>query len=214
MLRCLGLVSLIFALTTTGCATMESGNGESGSPGAGLGKVLGGIIGKSSEKKTEPSSFDATAGGAAGESVRDYMDQQEKELHQTLALLEGTTLQRVENNLAVTLQSDIFFDMDSSDIREDTAGKLDHIAGLLQKYSHTRVEIGGYTDSTGSEEHNLQLSQRRAQAVAAALTTRGVAAERITTRGFGESGPVASNATDTGRQKNRRVTLFIIPKAM
>lgn len=192
---------------------MDPDGGESGSTGTGLGKVLGAILGKPCEKYTEESSFDAGAGEIPGEPVRDYMDQQEKELHQTLALLEGTTVQRVENNLAVTFESDLFFNVDSSEIKKDTADKLDHIAGLLQKYPHTRVEIGGYTDSTGSEKYNLQLSEQRAKAVATVLISKGVAVERITTRGFGESGPVASNATEMGRRKNRRVTLFIIPEA-
>ncbi|NLI80790.1 MAG: OmpA family protein [Deltaproteobacteria bacterium] len=208
MVRCLSLIGLIFGLLAAGCANMESGNGETGTAERGFVRALAGIRGGAAEKSHASSPSGPTSG-----SVSQYMDRQEKEFHQRLALVEGTSVQRVENNLAVTFESDLFFDAESFEIKEDGVVELDYIAALLCKYPQTAIEIGGYTDSTGSESHNLQLSQQRAEAVAKVLQAKGVDAGRISTRGFGESGPVASNATEAGRQKNRRITLFIIPRS-
>jgi outer membrane protein OmpA-like peptidoglycan-associated protein len=85
------------------------------------------------------------------------------------------------------------------------------VADLLRRYPETRVEISSYTDSSGSEQQNLALSQQRAQAVAELLAQKGIDPSRIEYRGYGETNFVASNATENGRQLNRRITLVIIP---
>ncbi len=87
---------------------------------------------------------------------------------------------------------------------------VDRLANFLQKYPDRNVLIEGHTDSVGRAEYNMGLSQRRADAVRKALMDRGIGAERITTKGYGESYPVASNKTAAGRQENRRVEVVVL----
>jgi len=99
------------------------------------------------------------------------------------------------------------FDTGKSTIKPDSAETLDAAAAALKSAGELRVEVAGHTDNVGSPEANLKLSQDRAQAVMAALTERGVKAERLTAKGYGQTAPVADNRTEDGRAKNRRVEL-------
>lgn len=100
------------------------------------------------------------------------------------------------------------FDSDSATLRPESLAILDHAAATLKEWGEAKVEVAGHTDSTHSDAYNLSLSQRRAEAVRAYLIEQGVAAERLTARGYGESSPVADNTTAEGRFKNRRVELI------
>ena len=99
------------------------------------------------------------------------------------------------------------FDTGKSTINPDSAETLDAAAAALKTAGELRVEVAGHTDNIGTPEANLKLSQDRAQAVMAALTARGVKAERLTAKGYGQTAPVADNRTEDGRAKNRRVEL-------
>jgi outer membrane protein OmpA-like peptidoglycan-associated protein len=102
----------------------------------------------------------------------------------------------------------IYFDVDKSEIKPQSRKTLDQIAVVLKIDRSLRLEVSGHTDSTGDKAHNLQLSTARAQAVVRALTvTYGIAAARLEAKGYGDSKPVAPNASDAGRAKNRRVEL-------
>lgn len=101
------------------------------------------------------------------------------------------------------------FDFDKSNIRSDAQVILDEAASLLGRNPEVAVSINGYTDATGTDAYNMKLSQRRAESVKSYLVGKGVAAGRLTTNGFGESNPVASNATKDGRAMNRRVELKV-----
>lgn len=93
-------------------------------------------------------------------------------------------------------------------LQPDSFAKLDHAAATLKnKWGLTKVEVAGHTDSRGMDSFNLKLSQRRAEAVRNYLIAKGISAERLTARGYGEARPVADNATEGGRYKNRRVEL-------
>lgn len=110
----------------------------------------------------------------------------------------------------VDLPADVLFDFDKADIRSDAAAALGQLATLIRGYPSGRVEIEGHTDSKGDDAYNQRLSERRAESVKRWLVDReGIAAEGFSTRGAGESQPVADNASDAGRQRNRRVEVVI-----
>lgn len=100
------------------------------------------------------------------------------------------------------------FDHDKATLREDAHPILDQAAEGLKEWGDVKVEVAGYTDSKGKDKYNLKLSQRRAEAVRAYLISKGIAADRLTAKGFGETKPVADNKTAEGRFKNRRVELI------
>ena len=110
-------------------------------------------------------------------------------------------------------ESDVLFDIDSAVLKEGARGALDEAAAVFLEYPKTAIIAQGHTDSTGTEAHNLELSERRAKAVAAYLIGRGVDAARITSVGYGEGHPIASNDTVSGRSQNRRVDLLLKAKA-
>ena len=101
----------------------------------------------------------------------------------------------------------VHFDFNKSKIRPGDAAILDEAVGILQAHPDVNIYVDGYCDAIGSEEYNLKLSQRRADAVARYLEDHGIAASRLTARGFGKTDFVASNDTDEGRAQNRRVEL-------
>jgi outer membrane protein OmpA-like peptidoglycan-associated protein len=99
------------------------------------------------------------------------------------------------------------FDFDKATLRPESHAILDKAAATLKKQGKTKVKVAGHTDSRGSDSYNLKLSQRRAETVRNYLIKKGVAADRLTAKGYGESRPIADNATKEGRFKNRRVEL-------
>jgi outer membrane protein OmpA-like peptidoglycan-associated protein len=103
--------------------------------------------------------------------------------------------------------SDILFEFDKWVIKQSVVPELDRWADYFQSHPQVTAEIYGHADSTGPSAYNQQLSQRRAQAVVNYLVAKGVAPNRLTAKGFGESQPAVPNTTDEGRQKNRRVEL-------
>lgn len=110
--------------------------------------------------------------------------------------------------------SDILFDVNKASLKADLKTSLAKVAGILSVYQQFNVSVEGNTDNTGSEEHNLKLSQQRADNVKAFLVEQGIDSTRLTAKGLGMSMPVADNSTKEGRQKNRRVDLVIQDKAL
>ena len=115
------------------------------------------------------------------------------------------------NSLLITLDSGVLFDVDKYDIRPDAEKILNDLATVLKEAGITAFRIDGHTDSMDTDEHNQVLSENRANSVKSYLASQGVTAE-ITTHGYGESRPVATNDTAEGRQQNRRVEI-IVPTA-
>jgi outer membrane protein OmpA-like peptidoglycan-associated protein len=120
---------------------------------------------------------------------------------------------RQGDDLILNIPSGINFATDSAVVAPSFRQTLDQVGQVLGSYNRTYVDVYGHTDSTGSDVYNQSLSERRAVSVADYLTTRGVQAARIGTRGFGESQPIASNDTEEGRAANRRVEIKIVPIA-
>jgi outer membrane protein OmpA-like peptidoglycan-associated protein len=105
----------------------------------------------------------------------------------------------------------VTFETDRSDLLPSFFEVLSSVAVVLVEYDRTVVEVAGHTDATGTEQHNLELSSRRASTVATYLSSHGVIRERLLTLAFGEARPIASNATASGRQQNRRVEITLAP---
>lgn len=116
---------------------------------------------------------------------------------------------QTERGLKFTLES-VFFEVNSATLSAMSGAQLDDFAQIINQYDNKMVSIEGHTDNTGDSIYNLMLSERRAQAVRDALMMRGVNPSRFIVQGFGESHPLASNATRIGRQKNRRVEIIIL----
>ena len=138
------------------------------------------------------------------------MDVQEAKLRQKL---EGTgvSVTRVGDNITLNMPSSITFALNSSDLNAQFYNALGGVAMVLKEYNKTVIEVAGHTDSTGSDQYNQQLSQRRAQSVAGYLSGQGIDGQRLLTVGAGESYPIASNDTEAGRAQNRRVEMTIVP---
>ena len=144
------------------------------------------------------------------------MEQQHRDFERILSheIQQGAI--RVEqlpnDRLLVRMTNATSFDIDSDQIKPEFHSTLNKIADIVNRYGKTRLDIAGHTDSTGSIDHNMGLSKRRALAVQYYLLQRGVAPERLTVNGYGQSQPVASNDTERGRALNRRVEITITPE--
>lgn len=137
------------------------------------------------------------------------LEKKNQQIQELKSKLSNLHPHRTDQGIMLTL-GDVLFAFDSADLRPGASSTLDSIATFLQKHGNDRVKIVGYTDSKGPAPYNMKLSRRRALSVKNGLVTRGVNAARLTTAGRGENNPVATNSTQTGRQKNRRVEFTII----
>ncbi|OGD29626.1 MAG: hypothetical protein A2Y56_01235 [Candidatus Aminicenantes bacterium RBG_13_63_10] len=201
-------VILIVSLCLAGlsCASMNKSQKGAVIGGAG-GAVVGGIIGKLAGNTIVGALIGAAIGGAAGAWIGHYMDKQAEEIKRDL---EGARVERVGEGIKITFNSGLLFDVDKSELREQSKQNLGNLGTILNKYEDTNILIEGHTDSTGTEEYNMPLSKQRSESVASYLTQIQVKSTRFTVVGYGEMQPMASNDTPDGRQLNRRVEIAIM----
>jgi outer membrane protein OmpA-like peptidoglycan-associated protein len=209
------MMGLVVVFTMTGCAVENRtqkgalvGTGVGAAVGAGLGQA----IGRNTSSTLIGAAAGAVAGGLAGGAIGNYMDKQEAAMRQSLADVEGASVQRNMDMLTVTFKSEVLFAVNSSALKPGGTDELGRVARVLNQYPQTNITVSGHTDSTGSEAYNQKLSEQRANAVKTALIGMGVNANRITAIGFGETRPVADNTNEAGRQMNRRVEIVINPQ--
>jgi outer membrane protein OmpA-like peptidoglycan-associated protein len=178
--------------------------------GAGIGAVVGAGIGALAGGDSKSALIGAGIGALAGGAVGNYMDRQETKLRQQL---EGTgvSVTRQGDNLILNMPGDITFEIDKSDIKANFYDVLNSVVLVLKEFEKTSIHVTGYTDSTGTFEHNIKLSERRANSVATYFQAQGIHPARLVTRGRGPQDPVASNDTAEGRTLNRRVELVLVP---
>lgn len=211
------LVSSFAALSlvmVSGCVT-DPNTGEQkvsrtaigGAGGTLAGLLLGGLIGGGTGRIVG-----AGIGGIAGAAVGYTMDKQIKELRESTAGT-GVDIGPADDgqSILVNLPEGVTFDIGSYTLRPEFRATLDTIAQSMTQYPDSLIDVYGHTDSTGSDAFNQTLSENRAQTVANYLTMRGVSAARIRSQGFGKTMPVANNATEEGRRRNRRVEIKIVP---
>jgi outer membrane protein OmpA-like peptidoglycan-associated protein len=178
--------------------------------GAGIGAVVGAISGDDARERRQRALIGAGVGALAGTAVGAYQDKQERELRESLAGT-GVDVVRKGDDIVLNMPSAITFGFNSAELSPAFYSVLDRVANVTSQNPQTRLEVAGHTDSIGSDAYNDQLSQRRAQAVANYLSSRGVSSNRLMTVGGGERYPVASNDTDAGRAQNRRVVSSVMP---
>jgi len=208
---CLSLISLTLAGCSQPMTKTEKGALIGTGTGAAAGALLGQAIGGNTKGTLIGAGVGAVVGGVAGGAYGKYMDNQEAAMRQEMATVPAATVERQQDNLLINFKSDVLFDSGSATVKPGFYDELARVSKVLNQYPQTIILVAGYTDSTGSEEANEKLSQRRADNVKNVLVSQGVAATRMNAVGFGESKPVASNDTPEGRQQNRRVTLTITP---
>lgn len=192
-------------IASTGCASLN--NKEKGAAiGAGSGAVIGGVIGHATGSTATGAILGAAVGGAAGAIIGHQMDQKAKAIQ---ANVPGAVVSRVGEGLVVTFDSGLLFDFDSSVLRDASKANLDNLAANLSSFGDSKLMLVGHTDSQGADAYNMDLSRRRAAAVASYLEAHGVSPSRVATQGKGEEEAVASNDTEQGRQQNRRVEIAV-----
>lgn len=208
------LIAALAAVFVSGCST-DPYTGQSKvsnlAGGAALGALGGAALGTLAGGDDRKNALiGAGVGALAGGAIGGYMDQQEAQLR---AQLQGTgvSVTRMGDKIVLNMPSNITFDSDQSAVKPQFYPTLNSVALVLQKFNRSLVDVAGHTDSTGSDNYNLTLSQQRAQSVSSYLISQGNDARRFYTQGFGESQPIADNGTDAGRAANRRVEIQISP---
>ena len=203
------LAAACASMVLAGCAQVQENPRTAA--GAGIGALGGAAVGTLFGGDDRRNALiGAGIGMLAGAAVGQYLDQQQRELEQSLAGSNARVV-RQGDQLLVNFPGEVTFATDSAQIRPEFYPTLNDVAATLQRYPRSYIDVVGHTDSTGSEQYNQRLSEQRAQSVANYLRSRGVEPARIAAYGMGESQPIATNATAQGRQQNRRVEVRIIP---
>lgn len=202
-------------LATTACTTdPETGQRNiskaaiGGIGGALGGYLLGDLVGGRRDRTEKI--LGAGIGAVAGAGIGAYMDGQERKLREQTAG-SGVDVIRDGDNLLLRMPSGITFAYNDAAVQPQFQPTLNQVASVLAQYPKTYIDVYGHTDSDGSDAYNQTLSERRAQSVVNYLTNHGVQSARMAARGFGETQPIASNATEEGKAANRRVEIKISP---
>lgn len=207
------VTAMAATLVVTGCTQQDDPNRRA-KVGAAVGAVAGAVLGHQLDGNSGKW-VGAAAGALAGAAAGNYMDNQQRDFERSLAREQQANQLEIErmqdDTLKLTVDNEVSFDFDRADIKPSFQPSLDKLAAVIGKYDRTVVHIVGHTDSTGPDDYNQRLSERRARAVADYLISRGVSAARLRTEGRGEREPRDSNATEAGRQLNRRVEIFVKP---
>ncbi len=200
--------ALLLSACTTNPYTGEQQASKAATYGAGAAVVCGlvGAIDSSQHARNA-----ALGCGIIGAGVGAYMDAQEAKLREELQGT-GVSVAREGDNIRLVMPGNITFETDSYNLRSDFYPVLNSVGQVLSKYGDTALRVTGHTDNTGAASYNQTLSERRAQSVANYLVTRNVASNRMLVQGAGLTQPIADNATPAGRERNRRVELYILPK--
>jgi len=206
---------VLAALFVAGCQTQDPYTGEEKTSHATRGAVIGGLAGAGIGALTNRHQagrnalIGAGVGALAGAAIGNYMDQQEHNLRERLRGT-GVGVTRVnEGQILLNFPADLTFDFNRDSVKGQFVPVLMNTANVLHDYPQTTVDVYGHADSVGSESYNQDLSERRAMNVSSILMQGGVMRQRIAATGYGESRPIASNASDDGRARNRRVEVYI-----
>jgi len=201
------LLSLaLVAVLAAGCATEQ---GTHTAVGTGTGAVVGAGVGNLIGHDKKSTAIGAAVGAAVGAGVGYNWTAIRNKLSGQTAGTGTQITEQPDGSLKVNIPSQVTFDTDSATIKPSFRSVLDGVAQTISQEPSVNAQVVGHTDSTGNPDHNMALSQRRAQSVEAYLADRGIARTRLTADGRGQTQPVASNATEEGRTQNRRVEIYL-----
>lgn len=219
-IKTISIVGVVSAsLLLSSCATYTGQTNDPNDPnrtrnaaliGAAIGAAAGLLSGSDATERRQHAMIGAGVGGLAGGAVGAYQDRQEAQLRRQM---EGTGVGVVRegDNITLNMPGNVTFGFDQSNIQTQFYPVLDNVANTLSQYNQTVIEVAGHTDSVGTDTYNLDLSRRRADAVANYLMSKGVMRDRIMTVGAGKNHPIADNSTEAGRAANRRVEITLVP---
>ena len=200
------------ALMLTSCESIQNANNtqKGAAIGTASGAVIGGILGNNIGKGKNAALgavLGGIVGGVAGGVIGNKMDKQAKDIKEALP---GAQVERVNEGIKITLsENTVNFDFNSAALTTVSKSNLDKLAGVMVQYPDTNINVYGHTDSKGTDEYNLTLSQKRANSVIDYLVSKGIARTRLNAMGMGEKDPIATNETEAGRAQNRRVEFAI-----
>lgn len=204
-------------IAMAGCQTVNPYTNETetanATTGAVIGAIAGTVIGVASSSKSDRGKgalIGAASGAAVGGGVGYYMDVQEAELRKQLQST-GVSVTRSGENIILNMPNAVTFGVDQTNLSQGARNVLNSVAVVAKKYDNTRLNVLGYTDSSGSASYNLRLSQVRASEVSNYLMSRQIKSSRLSSQGMGEVDPIATNSTKAGRSQNRRVEIVMSP---
>ena len=215
----IAILGVCLAAFATGCATYDAQGSDVDQHqrakrgaliGAAIGVAAGLLSGDSAVERRQHAMVGAGIGALAGGAVGNYQDKQEAELRRETAGT-GIDVSRDGDVIKLTLPDGVSFDFNRTDIKPQFYPSLNTVANTLREYNQTVVEVSGHTDDVGSDAVNQRISEQRANAVASYLMAQGVQRERLETVGMGKRFPIADNATEQGRARNRRVEIRLLP---
>ncbi|MES2432022.1 MAG: OmpA family protein [Bacteroidota bacterium] len=213
----LGIASI--ALITSGCSTTKKPTNQDKGVAVGAvgGGIIGGVIGNNVGNKNNAALgvlIGSVIGGVAGGIIGNKMDKQAEKIKTEIP---GAKVERVEEGIVVTFDENnpdgtkagVYFATNKYNITSNSQLAIDKLKKVFTEYPQTDILVTGHTDDVGTEAYNLTLSQKRAEAVGAALKASGIDAARLTIKWFGETQPIIENTTDANRALNRRVQFVI-----
>lgn len=213
----------VAACDGNGVRARDAGAVGGGALGAGLGAIIGHATGHTGGGIAIGAGVGALAGALMGNDIDRANDQakatdaeldaQQRQIEENERLLEelralGTDVRNTDRGVVINLP-DVLFRFDSAELTPEARHTAREIAEVLSKVPARKIAVEGHTDSIGSEQYNQRLSQNRARSVAGALVSNGVSRSALSVHGRGESDPIASNKTEAGRQRNRRVEVIV-----
>jgi outer membrane protein OmpA-like peptidoglycan-associated protein len=198
------ITAVAMSVFIAGCGASNAVKG--GVIGGVAGGVVGGVVGDQLGNTTLGVIIGAAVGGTAGVLIGNHMDKQADEIENEI---DGVSVERIGEGIALKFDSGILFGFDSEILQPQAKENIYKLADILKKYPDSNILIAGHTDSDGAEQYNQSLSERRAKAVSDYTMMQGVSSSRLSIVGLGETEPIATNSTESGKQLNRRVEIAI-----
>tara|TARA_R110002073_G_scaffold72537_1_gene177153 strand:- start:122285 stop:122989 length:705 start_codon:yes stop_codon:yes gene_type:complete len=217
ILNKLGILILAIGITVSisSCKSVKNANnkqkgaviGTTG--GAILGAIIGNNVGKGGNGELG-AVIGGVVGGTAGVLIGNKMDKQAQKIEEEIP---GAIVERVDDGIVVTFDenSGVYFETAKYNINNKSQETLNKLVNVFREFQDTNILVVGHTDNVGDENYNMTLSKNRANAVSNYIIGKGLSSGRVVTNWFGESQPLHNNATATGRAKNRRVNVAILP---